>query len=95
MTADATFEHSDLVLATTILLLAEQEGEMVRKGKQVFWSYPTSDDLIKLIGEFRSSKCLVEPLSFAKTLRITRSKVYDLMEYHPPRVKSQSPETES
>ena len=93
--ADETFEHSDLVLATTIMMLADQEGTMARRGKQVFWSYPQSERLAEVVVEFRSGSCRVDPLLFAKALRVMRSKVYDLMEYHPPRVQPQQPESAS
>ena len=91
MAADGTYEHSDLVLATTIMMLADHDGEMTRRGNQVHWSYHPSERLSEVIADFRAGKCRVEPLAFAKSLKTMRQRVYVLLDYDPPRVRSSQP----
>lgn len=85
--ADETYEHSDLILAATVALLTGVDGDMNKRGDVVVWTYRMTPRLSEVIKQFASHDCRVEPMEFARILRVTRSKVYTMMGYNPPRVQ--------
>jgi hypothetical protein len=92
MAADSgTYEHNDLVLAATASLEGI-DGEMSKVDGKVLWTYPQSDHLAAFLLKFHAGNYRVEPRRFARRLRSTRNRVYEIMEYNPPRV---SPEARS
>lgn len=86
----AVYEHTDLVLETTICLanIPGMNSTAERRDNKVVWTYERTPELDAFLAEFYAGNRVVEPLAFSKMLRSVRNSVYGLMGYDPPRLSS-------
>ena len=87
---ERVYEHTDLVLETTICLanIPGMKSTAERRENKVVWTYERTPELSEFLTEFYAGKRVVEPLAFSKMLRSVRNSVYSLMGYDPPRLSS-------
>jgi len=89
---DGMYEHTDLVLESTIALanIPGMKSVSERRDNKVVWTYKRTAELDEFLSQFYAGKRVVEPLAFSRMLRSVRNAVYQLMDYNPPRLAQAS-----